>query len=121
ITAEENAAIEYSVNAQEGEFEWEKYTGKFTVTGEDAQVKDGIVNISARATAEDKETSQVAFQKLTFKAFGEETTLEDGTYQVPVTLMQAYKDETSMGAGALEETALVTVEDGISTIQLTFK
>lgn len=35
--------------------------------------------------------------------------------------MQAYKDETSMGAGALEETALVTVEDGISTIQLTFK
>ena len=121
ITAEENAAIEYSVNAQEGEFEWEKYTGKFTVTGEDAQVKDGIVNISARATAEDKETSQVAFQKLTFKAFGEETTLEDGTYQVPVTLMQAYKDEPSMGAGALEGTALVTIKEGTSSIQLTFK
>ena len=39
----------------------------------------------------------------------------------PVTLMQAYKDEPSMGAGALEGTALVTIKEGTSSIQLTFK
>lgn len=121
ITAEENAVVEYSVSAQEGDFNWQRYTDKFTVTGEDEQVKDGIVNISARAKTDGKEESQVALQKLTFKKFGQETTLEDGTYQVPVTLMQAYKDEPSMGAGALEGTALVTIKEGTSSIQLTFK
>ena len=47
-------------------------------------------------------------------------TLEDGEYQVPVSLWHAYKDEASMGNAGMEQTGTLKVKDGEATLELTF-
>lgn len=54
-------------------------------------------------------------------AFAADGTLDDGVYTVPITLLKASKDETSMGNSSIEQTATVTVNDGKVTAEIKYK
>lgn len=46
--------------------------------------------------------------------------LPDGTYEVPVYMYVSNQDEASMGNGALNHTATITMNNGVATAHLTF-
>ncbi len=46
--------------------------------------------------------------------------LPDGTYSVPVYMYARYYEEASMGNGAIDHTAIITIENGVKTVHLSF-
>ena len=114
ITAEEGAAIRYSVSDSEDAFDWKDYTGTVTICGKDTEVKDGMVTIMAKAEAVDKSPSKIVTQKLTFADFGkDDEELSDGNYLVNVTMRNAANPEqASMSNAAISNPVQLTVKDG---------
>lgn len=122
ITAEEGATIQYSISTSEDSFDWKNYTGTFTISGKDVEVKDGTVNVMAKADMSDKSESKIVTQKLTFADFGkEDEELSDGNYLVNVTMRNAANPtQASMSNAAISNPVLLTVKDGKYTVTADF-